>query len=506
VLDNLVVAVRPRSTWESVELGFAMVREWFKPIYAIWLLITLPFFLVLCFTLGSSWAIFVFWWFKPLYDRLCLSVLSQATFGHVPTLKESLSFFKKIFNTDLILALSWLRLLDFSRSFTLPVRQLEGLEGKPKRQRLSLLKRRGYASTAGLMSLSYAHLEMILIFVPLVFFYVNFEVNVLSEQAVLADSLYNFWRLFFQENAPYFWMTCTFYYIAVSVIGPFFVASGFSLYLNRRTHLESWDIEVTFKKLAKRIESIQASEVDEERVQQHKKRSGNLSQIIIIVLCLLNPMLLLAEPSDISDPIPIEKSLRSDVRDILEDIKYGGSLEKEEEPKKRRESSGSSSGFSNFLGSLMLVLMWIVIIIAVISLAYYLTTLWKNSGKTRIKKPIPPETLFGMDIRIDRLPDDVAKEALKLWRENKTIEAMSLLYRGALAFLAHSDRVELGLHCTEGDCIDIARHHLAQRDATVFENIARSWQITAYAHRFPEDDAFQALCREYNLGFGGGRG
>ncbi len=38
--------------------------------------------------------------------------------------------------------------------------------------------------------------------------------------------------------------------IALSIIEPLYVAAGFTLYLNRRTHLEAWDIELAFRSIA----------------------------------------------------------------------------------------------------------------------------------------------------------------------------------------------------------------------------------------------------------------
>jgi hypothetical protein len=42
------------------------------------------------------------------------------------------------------------------------------------------------------------------------------------------------------------------YLVALSLIEPLYVASGFTLYLNRRTELEGWDIEIAFRQLAAR--------------------------------------------------------------------------------------------------------------------------------------------------------------------------------------------------------------------------------------------------------------
>ncbi len=42
------------------------------------------------------------------------------------------------------------------------------------------------------------------------------------------------------------------YLVALSLIEPLYLASGFTLYLNRRTELEGWDIEIVFRQLAAR--------------------------------------------------------------------------------------------------------------------------------------------------------------------------------------------------------------------------------------------------------------
>jgi hypothetical protein len=41
-LDKLGAVLRPRSSWEAVDLGFAMGRTWMRPIYRAWLTTVLP--------------------------------------------------------------------------------------------------------------------------------------------------------------------------------------------------------------------------------------------------------------------------------------------------------------------------------------------------------------------------------------------------------------------------------------------------------------------------------
>jgi hypothetical protein len=38
------------------------------------------------------------------------------------------------------------------------------------------------------------------------------------------------------------------YAITIAFVEPFYVASGFALYLNRRAELEAWDIEQEFRR------------------------------------------------------------------------------------------------------------------------------------------------------------------------------------------------------------------------------------------------------------------
>ena len=56
----------------------------------------------------------------------------------------------------------------------------------------------------------------------------------------------------------FLWYINVLYMIAVTVIEPFYVGAGFGLYLNSRTHLEGWDIELTFRRLASRLAPVAA--------------------------------------------------------------------------------------------------------------------------------------------------------------------------------------------------------------------------------------------------------
>lgn len=143
------VAIRPRTSWEAIDLGVLMVREHRLLLMSSWAIVTLPLFALLSLLLWDypSIALFVFWWLKPAFDRLPLMILSQALFGDTPTLKQALRAWPSTLKNQLLPSLLWRR-LSLTRSFQLPVQQLENLAGDERARRLSLLNQKGQARLA----------------------------------------------------------------------------------------------------------------------------------------------------------------------------------------------------------------------------------------------------------------------------------------------------------------------------------------------------------------------
>jgi hypothetical protein len=164
-LDKLAIALRPRSAWESVDLGGGMLREWWRPLYAAFAAVYLP-VAAACFwaawSLGKPWvALVLLWWLKPLYDRVVLHVASRAVFGEVLGVKSTLRQAREWLGTGLFGALTLGR-IDTARSFHLPVKQLEGQRWRAARTRRALLGRRthGYAVW---LTLACLHFEMVFV-------------------------------------------------------------------------------------------------------------------------------------------------------------------------------------------------------------------------------------------------------------------------------------------------------------------------------------------------------
>ena len=128
-IEALTVALRPRTAWEAVELGMALVRRHAVAIWAPWLILTLPVLVVvnlLAWSIDAIWlAALVMWWLKPLFDRVALYVLAHAVFGDVPTARRTLLAQRHWGLRWMPAYLSWRRLGPV-RSLYLPVDLLEG--------------------------------------------------------------------------------------------------------------------------------------------------------------------------------------------------------------------------------------------------------------------------------------------------------------------------------------------------------------------------------------------
>lgn len=86
--EDLQVNLRPRSSWEAMELGTALLRRHAGAVWRPWLLALLPLFAALnalAWALGQPWlAWLLLWWLKPALERIVLYVLSRAVFGQAP--------------------------------------------------------------------------------------------------------------------------------------------------------------------------------------------------------------------------------------------------------------------------------------------------------------------------------------------------------------------------------------------------------------------------------------
>jgi len=236
-IDAIALTLRPRSMWEGCDLGVQLLHFRMRSVYACYLVVAVPIFLLCLATYPlEPWlpALLV-WLAKPWLDHAILFALSRALFGEPTGLTDLWAERSRVLRPNL-LALLLLR-LSASRSFKLPILQLEGLSGRVQRDRVRQLTVR-HRGVARAMTLAFANAEVALC------------ASVLMLQVLLAPHIFELeggW-LAGLASAQASLISSVAYAIAVAFLEPFYVAAGFGLYVNRRVELEAWDIEQEFRR------------------------------------------------------------------------------------------------------------------------------------------------------------------------------------------------------------------------------------------------------------------
>lgn len=519
-LTDASVTIRPRSAWEALDLGILLARRHAGVLMASWAIVTLPVFVLLSVLLWnySSWAILIFWWLKPAFERLPLYILSRALFGDTPTLKEALKAFPGLLKSQLLPSLLWRRLSP-TRSFDLPVLQLEGLRGQARSQRLVVLGQRN-AGGATWLTIVGMHFELALWLGLTTLMYLMLPTQWVEdwEWKSLISAAQGDWA--WLEHISNF-----IYALLLIVWEPVYVACGFTLYLNRRTELEAWDVELVFRRLRQRL-------------------IGSAYALLLVltgaVALLPADNALAAGGASHSCPLPdqnpdgpegarlTQQKLNSeDSRNAAEKILAAPPFRnsekvtgwrlsedrKDPKPTDPDEAKRLKSFFDalgdwkafKFAAQSVEVLLWGLLFTA-IALVIWRYREWLRLFVGRIGLPQKPHreapsVLFGLELAPETLPSDVASEAERLWDEQPRA-ALGLLYRALLSRLLHDFRVPLRESTTEGEVLV----RVADLNDPPLDNFARSltqqWQALAYGHRAPQPQLKQQLCGDWRQLFG----
>lgn len=486
-LEQLNIAIRPRRDWEAVDLGLLMARRWWWQMQRVWLLLTLPWLLVSWVVpLDYLWLVSCsLWWLKPVFERPLLMILSQGVFGVKLRTGEVLRAFPRLAVNQILLSLTWRR-LSFSRSMDLPVIQLEGLRGSERRDRLNVLHRDD-STPATWLTIIGVHVEsfIALACAAVLGMFIPQEVN------------FDFWsREFWFASRPGSMLIILFAYIAMAVVAPLFVACGFSLYLNRRVKLEGWDIEIAFKQMA--------------------QKRGLLTLVMIAALGAIS-----VAPGTVPSAHADAETDRQVIREQILAIKEGPDFHRMEtqtvlKNTQKPEQEPDDSAFKgllelfetlgallNGLAAMAELLLWAAVLALVILVAVkYRSWLDRFQGVQLLRRRhYQPQTLFGMDVTRESLPDDVGAAALTLWQQHEHRQALALLYRASLAQLLQRG-VPLKDGSTEQECLWLVQNlerelQLPGKTLTYFTQLTRSWRQLAYGHRRPSEQQGLELCAQW---------
>ncbi len=479
-LDRVAVAVRPRRPWEAVDLGFHLAREWWRPLATVWCAVLGPLWLVLL--VPAYWspllATLLVWWFKPFYDVPVLYVVSRRLFGAEPGWRETRRYALRAWRRHWWRLLFWRR-IQVSRSFFLPILLLEGLSGRPLAARRRLLGRRDVLQTVLLLTISCIVVETFL------------ELACLGGLALLIPSgLLDIWgelaRYFEPEEARWFeYLSLAAWLVALPIVESCYVAAGFCLYLNRRTELEGWDVEVEFRRIGRRLG------------RPTGLRAGVVGLVGLLVLGVslwpVAPLRAGALPDPPDPSQVIVEVLDSAEFETTRTVRSWRGLEPNE-----GATSLLPSELIAGIGGLIEVVLWIG---AFVLLAWFL---WQLVPVLDRHRRAPSAGIDDSEALIrrrttgdgggDPLPLDVPAAARAELDRGHPLLAASLLYRGALALLMRRHHRQIPRSWTEEQVVDSLLERLPDRHLAYVRDVTGTWQSLAYGHRLPDPDWLRGLC------------
>ena len=519
-IERLSVDLRRRNSWETLDLGLAMLRVWRGPVLRAWCVTYWPFaLLVSAVTWMHPWlGALIVWWSKPVFDRVLLHVYSNAVFGTLPSAMDVWRAVPRLLRSTRLLASLTFYRFSMARSFFLPVWQLEGQRGKAAAARRRVLGARGYGYAAWLTFVC-SNLVVILVFSGIVL-----TLMFLPQES---DGFFSLWDLVnpAQESLALPRYLNLLSFAADTLIEPYFVAAGFSLYLNRRSELEGWDIEVTFRQMARR----------------RTERSGAATALCWLAVVVgfgltAIPDSVFAAMDDSSANRPLGQSaetanaqyaprpapspatvypageIRRRAVAILDDPVFGRKetrwhwvyrhhADDPESPQWLRDLMKWLERISEKVAQVGKIIVWIggatVLALAIYLVVRYRDRLWRPRARREV-----PQMLFGLDVRRESLPEDIGAAARELLARGDAVAALSLLYRGALSALIHAAAVDFRPGDTERDCWQRARPVMSAEGLGYFRRLLDAWLWAAYGRRPPAARELQVLCDGWAQHFG----
>ncbi len=487
MVPEVTAQLRPRTGWESQDLGLALVRGQLGALLWQWLVVLGPMWIGLGWALRyhPGWFLFLTWWLKPLYDRLPLFTLSRRLFGQETRLRDVLRAWPKLW-----LKGNWwfltLGRFSFYRSFAMPIKVLEGATHRTYRRRLRLLLRQEGDSTMIWISLGWLLISL-LVTLACWSLWSSLSVNLESD-----DSSPVWWQIFSnrgpQIDLSTWWTFAILHLVGMTLTEFWYLGGGFGLYLNSRSHLEGWDIEVSFRSLAARLAEITGRAV------------------IVIVLGLGLSQMPAAQPAE---ALTEQTLSQAEIEQRVKDIKAAPDFKVlSEEHTVYDDVSGPdwNWGFPDlsWLGSLMQFVVWLGLVGLIV---FLLWKLYEHRGAFRFRPgpPVPEVALskarvvLGMEVTPESLPANIPAAAAVCWQAGDVRGALRLLYAGSLHWMIQRAHLPIQESDTEGDCL---RHSQALPipPQQYFSSLTQTWMEHAYGYRIPATSTMEQLLAQWPFG------
>ena len=515
-LEHLLIEPRVRTPWEAIDLGIKLTLLWWWPLYLSWAIPAGCTFFILWMVLPNQpWlAYLVCWWLKPLWDRFPLFVASRALFSENIRLK---TLFKQSFTLLKTDALAWCfwRRLNINRSFDLPLTVLEKSQGDFRRLRLQALHRAN-ASAALWLTLCCATFEWVIVVALIIF----------AQFFVPQGIEFNFWNLLASNSTTTQYLGLFLFFIAMTLVAPFYVVAGFTLYISRRIELEGWDIELRFKRMVARL-------------------TQSTLMLIGLVFCVhasLPNIALAADAGGVAaheatkelQYLPASTDARQQALMVFNQADFyrehtGRYLRFKQKNKTENAESWLEVLLRPWLDVLggnknndepkmtaetlywiaqVLRVMLIGICVFLVAYCIYRVLPYRPNKLISPKSPkknLPqaPSELFGLDVTAKSLPPNVMASARELVVAEEFRQALSLLFRATLMQLLLKQSAIVSDAQTELECeASIAKSDASGLVKQYFADLTQAWLLMAYAHEPPNTAIALALCDRWQQCFG----
>ena len=471
-LDQVTAEIRPRSDWESVDLGLAMVRrDFWRCLTLWWLALGVP-VVVTGWVLWDRPLVFLmlFWWCKPAGSRMVLWQLSRRLFGEQPAWRAVWRELPQVWWRRFFYRFVWARFSPWL-PVTLPVGELEGLRGKAYQQRVGQMARRGN----GAVIWTYFIADVAAVWFGLAIFGLVAMFIPEGQDAPWARAVEE-WDAATPFEIPLLLLrtisVCIM--VAMSLADVFLTGAGFGLYVNTRTWIEGWDVELAFRRLGQRL--------------------GKVAGVLLLMICWILPLAMGAAAA-----AEVERTPHA----VIEQVKSQKEFVVHKVKREVVKNAGHSPGW---LGpALVRLLGWLLVVTAVaLVLGFIGWLIWKyrhgwllRGGSAKPARTVSARVVLGMEVTPESLPQDIPGVAWSLWQQGRQHEALGLLYRGTISRVIEVGRVEIFEADTEGDCLRRVECAGAPAHPDYFRSLTGVWIALAYAGRPPADAAVEGLCQDW---------
>jgi len=239
LIDALAVRLRPRSSLEAADLGVRVCQSAARSVYLCYGMVAVPLMAVALASVQiAPWLpATIIWCAKPWLDRSILFVLSRTAFGQDTSPRDLWKAQAHVWWSQFVFTWTVRRLSPW-RALTQPVYQLEGLSVWRAGARVRQIRRRNAGPALMVLSVfSLCEYGLLSALLSLLYWF-----------APAGHSPDIFAMLSGEADTWFSLQLALVYAVIVLFLEPFYVASGFGMYLNRRADLEAWDIEQEFRR------------------------------------------------------------------------------------------------------------------------------------------------------------------------------------------------------------------------------------------------------------------